>query len=318
MLRIWLVIGLDLLFKDPQFLYHPVQFFGFMITQGEKRVRAKFREEDFRKVGILLVVGVIAMTFMIYYALSMLFIRVHPVLGVAFDIYLAYTLLASGSLMAEGKRIYGILKSGDLESARKSLSYLVSRDTNDLSLRDILRGAVETLAENITDGIISPLFYYGLLGVPGLLLFKVVSTFDSMIGYKNQQYINLGRYAAKLDDVLNFIPARLAGVLVIIAAFLTGENHAGAYRIFKRDRLKHASPNSACTESAVAGALGIKLGGSSVYFGERVEKPEIGDGVWAEDPEVLLRTVRLILGCTLLMGMFMSVVYGLRGDISGF
>jgi adenosylcobinamide-phosphate synthase len=318
MLRIWLVIGLDLVFKDPQFLYHPVRFFGLLIQQGEKWVRAHVKEEDLRKAGVLLVFGVVAVVLMLYGTIKAILTTLHPVLGLVFDIYLAYALLASGSLMAEGKRIYDILKAGDLEAARTSLSYLVSRDTKTLSLRDILRGAVETLSENITDGIVSPLFYYGLFGVPGLLVFKIISTFDSMIGYKNKQYIDLGRFAAQFDDVLNFIPARLAGVLVILVARVIGENHLGAYQIFMRDRLKHASPNSACTESAVAGALGIKLGGGSIYFGEKVEKPEIGDGIWTEDPDVLIRTNRLILGSTLLMGVLLSIVYSLRGVISGF
>ncbi len=318
MIKLWMIILLDFSLKDPTFLYHPVRFFGLLIKKGEMLIRKYIPDKYNRLMGVVLVLGVLGLVLSLYGLLRGALGSVSPYLSVVLDVYLAYTLLASGSLMEEGRRIYVILKEGDLAEARKSLSYLVSRDTAEMTLPHILRGAIETLSENITDGIVSPLFYLFFFGVPGMLVFKVISTFDSMIGYKNEHYLQLGWFAARFDDVLNFVPARLSGVLVVVSAFFVKEDYKAAYRIFKRDRLKHASPNSACTESAVAGALSIQLGGSASYFGKIVEKPTIGDGKPAENCEVLFRVNRLILVTTLLMGVLLTVFYGIRGDYFGF
>lgn len=313
MIEIWCVIVLDLLLKDPEWLYHPVRFIGLLITHGEGLVRQWFGQTGTRMGGVLLVMAVLALILGLYTALTNLLALVHLDLSDLFDLYLAYALLAAGSLMQEGRRIRSILAEGDLAKARKQLSYLVSRDTESLEEKDLIRGAVETLSENITDGIVSPLFYLALFGVEGMLAFKIISTFDSMIGYKNERYLHLGWFAAKVDDVLNYVPARLAALLVVIAAALVGEKPLSAVKVFYRDHRKHASPNSACTESAVAGALGISIGGPSVYFGKLVSKPTIGDGPFAENGDILLRVNRLVMMVTLLMGACLSVYFWKRG-----
>lgn len=313
MLSLWLIVGLDWILKDPQWLYHPVQFFGFLIQTSEKWIRLKQGDGVTRFSGVLLVLSILAFVWMCHSVILLMLARIHPVSVFLYKLYLGYSLLAAGALMEEGRRIYKVLSGGDLLEARRQLSYLVSRDTADLSKEDLIRGAIETLSENITDGIVSPLFYWALFGIEGMLVFKVISTFDSMIGYKNTKYLHLGWFAARFDDVLNYIPARLAAVLVVISAGVLGLDSREGWRIFLRDHRKHASPNSACTESAVAGALHISLGGPSIYFGQTVDKPVIGDGAMAQDQRILQDVNRLIGVSTLLMAALVSFYLWLRG-----
>lgn len=313
MLSLWLIVVLDWVIKDPQWLYHPVQFFGLLIKTGEKWIRLRQGDGVNRLSGIILVFGVLVSVFLCHSFILTVLVRIHPVFAILYKLYLGYSLLAAGSLMAEGTRIHRVLGSGDLLEARKQLSYLVSRDTTDLSKKDLIRGAIETLSENITDGIVSPLFYWALFGIEGMIFFKVISTFDSMIGYKNKEYLHLGWFAARFDDVLNYIPARLGALLVIVGAGVVGFDSREGLRIYLRDHRKHASPNSACTESAVAGALHISLGGNATYFGQLVEKPIIGDGPMAEEPAILLDVNRLIGTSTLLMAVLVTVYLWTRG-----
>lgn len=203
--------------------------------------------------------------------------KLHPFVCLILKSIFCYQLLAVKSLKTESMKVYIKLKKEDLEGARQAVSMIVGRDTKNLNSEEIAKAAVETVAENTSDGVIGPMFYMGLFGPLGGFFYKAVNTMDSMIGYKNEKYLYFGRAAARLDDVLNFIPSRLSAVLMMGAAFILRLDYKGAVRIFKRDRFHHASPNSAQTEAVCAGALGVKLGGDAWYFGVLHKKDTIGD-----------------------------------------
>ena len=190
-----------------------------------------------------------------------------------------YFCIATKSLKVEALKVVKALKDNDIEEARHRLSYIVGRDTKSLDKEGILRAVVETIAENISDGVVAPILYAGLFGAPFALVYKAVNTMDSMFGYKNDKYYEFGYFPAKLDDIFNYIPARLTGYLIIASAYFLKLDYKNSYNIYKRDRYNHSSPNSAHPEAAVAGALGLKLGGANYYFGKLVEKPTIGDEV---------------------------------------
>ena len=197
-------------------------------------------------------------------------------------------------LAQESTNVYRQLEKDDLPAARKAVSRIVGRDTEKLTREGVTKAAVETVAENASDGVIAPLFYMMLGGAPLALTYKAVNTMDSMVGYKNEKYLNFGRAAAKLDDAANYLPSRIAALLWIAAAALTGNDAKGAWRIWRRDRRNHASPNSAQTESACAGALGVQLAGPATYFGEYYDKPTIGDAARAIEPKDILRANRMM------------------------
>jgi adenosylcobinamide-phosphate synthase len=226
--------------------------------------------------------------------------RVHPVAGFAFESLLCYQLLAARSLQDESMPVYDALARGDLSAARLALAMIVGRDVDSLDEAGIARAAVETVAENASDGVVAPLLAMGAVGLPGMLSYKAINTLDSMIGYKNERYLHLGWAAAKLDDLANFMPARVAGSLMCLAAAPAGLDARSAWRVFTRDRLKHASPNAGHTEAACAGALGVQLGGTSYYFGKPVEKPVIGDDARPIEPQDIVRANRLMRATSLL------------------
>ncbi|MGN0412868.1 MAG: adenosylcobinamide-phosphate synthase CbiB, partial [Lachnospiraceae bacterium] len=203
--------------------------------------------------------------------------RVNIWLGVGLESFWCYTMFAARSLQKESMKVYSALQNEGLEEARHAVSMIVGRDTANLSEEGVIKAAVETVAENTSDGVIAPVFFAAIGGAPLVYLYKAVNTMDSMIGYKNERYMYFGRPAAKLDDLLNLIPARLSAIFMILASGVLGMNMKQAFRIWKRDRRKHASPNSAQTESVAAGALGVMLAGNASYFGKIVEKPTIGD-----------------------------------------
>ncbi len=222
----------------------------------------------------------------------------HPLLYALWAGVLCWQCLAAKSLKDQSDLVRVPLEEHDLEKARKMVARIVGRDTDGLDEAGVARAAVETVAENTSDGVIAPLFYLALGGPVLGVFYKAVNTLDSMIGYKNTKYIEFGRVAAKLDDVVNYIPARLAALLLILAAFLTGMDGKNAWRIWRRDRRNHASPNSAQTESVVAGALGLRLAGDAVYFGKLVEKPYIGDDLRPIEPEDIRRAHKLMFTAT--------------------
>ena len=272
LVKIWIAFILDLIFGDPEKIIHPVQIIGKMITFLEKRLYGK--KGSFIG-GAILNILVVASTFLAMYFLVKL-TKINKVFEII-EIYLMYTVFSVKSLAHEGKRVYGIVKLRNLKVARKKLSYLVSRDTEKMDKLMIIRSTMETISENMVDGVIAPMFYMFLGGLPLAMAYKAINTLDSMVGYKNKKYAKFGMFSAKLDDVANFIPARISGIFITMASYILRYNYKNAWKIFKRDRKNHASPNSAHPESAVAGALGVQFGGKVSYFGKEVKKPKIGD-----------------------------------------
>lgn len=266
---------IDLLLGDPRWLYHPVQAIGWLISHLEPPLRRAFPRR-LRLAGAVLVIAVVAITGIVTGGLLFLLHRLHPVAGFVGETIVCWLILATKSLRTESMKVVKALENGTLDDGRKAVSMIVGRDTEHLSEEEVLKAAVETVAENASDGILAPLLFAAVLGPVGGMCYKAVNTMDSMVGYKNDRYLDFGRAAAKVDDVLNFLPARISGFLMCLAAYL-GFDGKNAFRIFFRDRKNHASPNSAHTEAACAGALGLKLGGTHDYFGKPVVKPTIGD-----------------------------------------
>jgi adenosylcobinamide-phosphate synthase len=276
---------LDALFGDPHFLWHPVQGIGKLIEWMEKLLFSLFhlsseREKDKgrkRAAGVILVVVVLLASTGITILLLLAAGKIHPWLKFGLESVICYQMLAMKSLRIESMKVYDAVKNKGLEEARHAVAMIVGRDTQNLTEEGVIRAAVETVAENTSDGVIAPMFYMFLLGPAGGVFYKTVNTMDSMIAYKNDRYCYFGTAAARLDDILNFIPARLAAFLMLAAAFLLGFDVKNAWRVYRRDRHKHASPNSAQTEAVCAGALNVQLAGDACYFGKPVHKPVIGD-----------------------------------------
>ena len=224
------------------------------------------------------------------------------------EIYLMYTIFSINSLAREGNRVYNILKEGNIEKARKDLSYLVSRDTETMDEKMIIRSTMETISENTVDGIVAPMFYMFLGGLPLSMAYKAINTLDSMVGYKNEKYIDFGKFSAKLDDVANFIPARITGIFIILASMILGYNGKEAWRIFFRDRKNHSSPNSAHSEASVAGALGVQFGGRVSYFGKEVDKPTIGDKKKEFEIKDIKKNIKIMYAASFLSLAVFSVI----------
>ena len=280
-----LALGLiiDFMIGDPKWLYHPVCLIGNLIGWLEKRIRAMLPKTSMGELaGGIIEVSIVCLICLVvpYIIISMLYTYLWWA-GFLLETFWCYQLLAARSLKDESMKVYTALKEGTIEDARYAVSMIVGRDTASLGEEGVTKATVETVAESTSDGIIAPAFYMAIGGVPLMFLYKAINTMDSMLGYKNDKYLYFGRCAAKLDDIANFIPARLAGVFMVIVSGLVGFDSANAAKIFKRDRRNHASPNSAHTESAMAGALCVQLAGNAYYFGKLYEKPTIGDGIRA-------------------------------------
>ena len=287
---------LDTLFGDPPWLPHPVVLMGKAISTLEKRLRARLPQTP---QGELLGGAVVAFTlpvgtFLLTSLVCLGAAKLSPWLGLAVQMFWCGQALAAKGLAQESTNVYRALIKPDLPAARKAVSRIVGRDTQNLTLEGVTKAAVETVAENASDGVIAPLLYMLLGGAPLALTYKAINTMDSMLGYKNEKYLYFGRAAAKLDDAANYLPSRLAGLLWCAAAALTGNSPKGAWRIWRRDRRNHASPNSAQTESACAGALGVQLAGPAYYFGEYYAKPTIGDPLRPIEPEDIRRANRMM------------------------
>ena len=294
---------LDQLLGDPYSLPHPIRGIGWLIAKTEKVLRSgnpqensTGREAAERRQGKLLVVVVLLLTGIVAALILSGAYVVHPKLGMVIEAVMTYQILAARCLQVESSKVWKQLNAGNLEEARKAVSMIVGRDTECLTEEGVAKAAVETVAENTSDGVIAPMLYTALGGPVLGFLYKAVNTMDSMVGYKNEKYLYFGRAAAKLDDVVNFLPARVSALLMIGTAFVSGKNYSGkqAWRIWRRDNRKHASPNSAQTESVCAGALGIQLAGDASYFGKVVKKPYTGDSTRAVEAEDIRRTNRLM------------------------
>ena len=270
---------LDLLMGDPAWLPHPVVIMGRVITWYDQKIRPLFGKVQSSEVfaGAVLAFGLPLLAFGVSWGVLAIFYGIHPVLGFAAESFMCWQIVSARELWRQSMIVGRNLKENGLEAGRKMVARIVGRDVNNLDERGVTRATVETVAENTADGVVAPLIFMAIGGAPGGMLYKAINTMDSMIAYKNEEYINFGRFAAKLDDVANFLPARFAALCMITVAPLVGLSAKGAWRIWRRDNRKHASPNSAQTEAACAGALGIQLAGNAVYFGELVQKPTIGD-----------------------------------------
>jgi adenosylcobinamide-phosphate synthase len=291
----WLVLGafgLDLLLGDPRGWPHPVVWVGRLIQRLEELWTAWLGRS--RLAGVLLTLSTLLVTGGAAWGLLALAGFLHPWLQAAAALWLAWTCLALRSLHAESLEVVRQLEAGDLEAARRALSLIVGRDTAGLDEAGILRAAIETVAENTSDAVVAPLFYLCLGGPVLGILFKAASTLDSMVGYDNERYRAVGWASARLDDLLNLVPARLTGLLMVLAAFPLRLNAGGALMVMRRDGRKPKSPNAGIPEAAVAGALAIRLGGPAVYFGTRVEKPTLGDDHRPVTPATYRGAVRLM------------------------
>lgn len=293
-----LILGflLDLAFGDPRWLYHPIRLIGNLIAGAEKPFRAVFPKSEKGELaaGAFFAVFVVAVSTAVPALLLFLAAKLSIWLAFALEVFWSFQILAAKSLKTESMRVYEALKEGELEKARKAVSMIVGRDTERLTEEGVAKAAVETVAENSSDGVVAPLIFLAVGGPVLGFFYKSVNTLDSMVGYKNDRYLYFGRFSAKLDDVLNFIPARISGLLLVASSPLAGLDVKGAWRIFKRDRKNHASPNSAQTEAAAAGALGVQLAGDAWYFGKLYKKPTIGDALRPVGYEDIRRVNRLM------------------------
>ena len=303
-IKIWIAYVLDLIFGDPQNVVHPVQVIGKIISTGEKillRKKYKFL------AGAVLNIFTVSITYTLMYLISksvkisMFFITI--------EIYLMYTIFSINSLAREGNRVYRILKEGDIEKARKDLSYLVSRDTETMDEKMIIRSTMETISENTVDGIVAPMFYMFLGGMPLAMAYKAINTLDSMVGYKNEKYMDFGKFSAKVDDAANFIPARITGILIVFASMILGYDYKNSLKIFLRDRKNHSSPNSAHSEASVAGALGVQFGGKVSYFGKEINKPTIGDKIKDFELEDIRKNIRIMYVTSFLSLVIFSLIF---------
>lgn len=289
--------GLDLLLGDPALPWpHPVVVMGRCITRLETWLRGRFPNTERGELlaGCVLAAALPLGTLAVTGAVLWLAGWLHPALAFGLETYWCWRALAMRNLRDESANVCHALTDGGLPAARRAVSRIVGRDTQQLTSEGVIRAAVETVAENFSDGVVAPMVYMLLGGAPLALCYKAVNTMDSMVGYRNERYLYFGRAAARLDDAANYLPVRLAALLLIGAAALTGGDRAEAWRIWRRDRRKHPSPNSAQCEAVMAGALGVELAGPADYFGKRCEKPTIGDRRRPIEPEDILRANRML------------------------
>ncbi len=290
---------LDCIFGDPQSLPHPICLIGNLIKNGEAFYRKHVKNEFV--AGMLLTVTVVTLSFLVPFLIIFIAGKINRYFALAINILFAYQILAAKSLKTESMKVYSPLKSGNLPEARKFLSWIVGRDTGALDEVGVTKATVETVAENTTDGVVAPMIFMALGGAPLGFMYKAINTLDSMIGYKNDKYMYFGRFAARLDDVANFIPARITATFMIIAAAFVGLDFKNAFKIYVRDRRNHKSPNSAQTESVCAGALNVQLAGDAYYFGKLTKKPTIGDKNREIEPEDIIRANKLMYGTVVLI-----------------
>lgn len=297
--------ALDLLLGDPERVPHPVVYMGRAISALEKTLRRLFPKTDKGELAagavlaVVMSTGTLTLTALACFVLG----KIHPALRWTAEIIWCWQALAMRGLHDETIKVRDKLDTDTLDSARRQVSRVVGRDTAALSPEGVTKATVETVAENFSDGVIAPLFWMLIGGAPLALCYKAINTMDSMVGYKNEKYLYFGSTPARLDDLANFIPARISALLLILSAALCGNDAKNAYKIWRRDRRKHESPNSAQTEAAMAGALGVRLAGPASYFGVMHEKPFIGDALRPIEPEDITRANRLMY-----VGSFLGLI----------
>lgn len=307
-----LVMGyiLDLIFGDPYWMPHPVRFIGNLISILEKVIR-RFMPKTKRGEyigGIIFTVMVVSISMVIPLVIILMAKSINTYLALTVETFMCYQILATKSLKVESMKVYDELEKNDLPSARKAVSMIVGRDTKDLTFSGVAKAAVETVAENTSDGIIAPMIFIAIGGAPMGFFYKAINTMDSMVGYKNEKYMNFGRFAAKLDDVVNYLPARISAYQMILSSFFLRYDYKNAFKIYKRDRYNHASPNSAQTESVCAGALDVQLAGNAYYFGKLYEKPTIGDDIREINYDDIKKANRLLYCTSFISIVIISVI----------
>ena len=299
---------LDFLLGDPAWMPHPVVYMGKAITKLEALLRPSFPKTEKGEfiAGCILAVVLPVGSLVFFGGVCLIAYHINPVFGFLLQTFWCWQALAMKGLAQESRKVYLELEKEDLPAARKAVSRIVGRDTAELTEEGVTKAAVETVAENFSDGVLAPLFYMLIGGAPLAMIYKSINTMDSMVGYKNEKYLYFGRAAAKLDDAVNYLPSRIAALFWILSASVTGFDGKHAWKIWRRDCRNHASPNSAQTESACAGALGIQLAGPAYYFGKKYEKPYIGDSLRPVEPKDILRANRMLYGAG-----FLSLAVGL-------
>lgn len=310
LLSVCLGFLLDLCLGDPRWMPHPVVWIGKGISAMERLLRRLFSKSPRGEFagGVVLAVLIPLLSLVISGLVLYLAYKISFWLWFALHTFWAYQILATRCLAQESRKVYQALREKNLPMARKRLSYLVGRETKDLDEEEVTKACVETVAENTSDGVAAPLLYLLLGGVPLGFCYKAINTLDSMVGYRNEKYEYFGKASAKLDDAANWIPARICGLLMIVSAWILKMSASGALWVFLSDRKKHLSPNSAQTEAVAAGALGIQLGGTHVYFGKVVEKPAIGAALRPAQAEDILRTNRMMIVTAVLLLILFGAV----------
>ena len=304
---------IDTIIGDPRTKYHPVVLMGKLIALLEHCFyRADDSDNKKFVMGIMLVIIILLISYEVAAAIMMLSYQIPFSWGAAAvgGLLLSFT-ISPNSLAKAGKGIYALLIMGELTEAREKVGWIVGRDTKDLDDAEIARATIETIAENTVDGIIAPLFFFVLGGVPLAVLYRAANTMDSMIGYKNEKYLYFGRGAAKLDDVLNYIPARITAMLFLFSALILGFDYRNAYRIMQRDAAKHPSPNGGYAEATMAGALHIRLGGMNSYFGRKSFRAYMGDAMVLIVPQHIMAAIRMMYTATVLFIIVLYTMFGL-------
>ncbi|MCI9079540.1 MAG: cobalamin biosynthesis protein CobD [Lachnospiraceae bacterium] len=300
---------LDLIIGDPYSIPHPVVAIGKLVAFCTDKLLCKDNTvQEKRRNGLIMVIIVECACAVIPLCILYLVYRLDVAAGIVIESIMCWQILAAKSLKTESTKVEIALEENDIEKARFSVSMIVGRDTTDLDAEGITKAAVETVAENSSDGVIAPLFYMFFGGAVTGFLYKGINTMDSMAGYKNEKYIDFGRAAAKLDDIANFIPARISAFLMVTSAFILGYDAKNAWKIFVRDRYKSTSPNSGQTESVCAGALNIELLGDAYYFGKLVKKPSIGDAIRDIEPYDIHKANNLMYCMEFLMVIFIILL----------
>lgn len=283
---------LDLIIGDPSYPFHPVVLIGKMISFFDKHLRRIFPKKPTGEAvaGVITAVTITLVSFYAGWGLMYLAGKINTYVSFALGCLISYQCIAVKAMLKESRRNYQIIKTGDIQTAGTAVKRIVGRDTDELDMEGLIKADIECVAESLCDGVIAPLFWLMIGGVPLGLAYKAVNTMDSMIGYKNEKYLWFGRMAAKLDDIANLLPSRIAALLIMAVSL-----SPASFRIWKRDRYNHASPNSAQTEAAMAGCLGLRLGGPASYFGKKVDKPYIGDDIKSPKPDDILKANRIFL-----------------------
>jgi adenosylcobinamide-phosphate synthase len=305
--QILLAVGLDIIIGDPRWLPHPVKLMGRLAMLLERPLRRVVKSPwQAGAVAALLVVGItIVVTYLVVHASW----NLHPFAGDAVTVVILYTGIAAGDMLKHSKDVWRALEYGDIHEARRRVGMICGRDTDNLDEPAVVQATIESVAENMVDGVTAPLFYAVLAGPVGIMAYKAVSTLDSTFGYKNERYSEFGWASARLDDIAAFVPSRLTAILVPIAALILGKRAGGSIKVFLRDRGKHPSPNAGQPESAMAGALGVQLGGLSYYQGKASHKPHLGDSIVPLHRSQILTANALLVATSLLM---LGVLLGLR------